>query len=107
VLHESIIRDPLSNVNKNLLVIRDRVTYHKDMPRKKLPAEVLDYFRKQGAKGGRIGGVLRAERMTPEQRSESARKAVLSRWSKATGRRSKAKFTDSMTTHLAKGSGPE
>jgi hypothetical protein len=49
---------------------------------KKLPPEALEYFRKQGAKGGKIGGILRAERMTPEQRSEAARKAVLVRWAK-------------------------
>lgn len=52
------------------------------MPRKKLSPDVLDYFRKQGAKGGKIGGTLRAERMSPEQRSEAARKAVLMRWAK-------------------------
>jgi len=52
------------------------------MPRKKLPPEVLDFFRKQGAKGGKMGGAIRAERMTPEQRSESARKAVQARWAR-------------------------
>jgi hypothetical protein len=35
-------------------------------------------------KGGKIGGKKRAERMTPEQRSEAARKAVLARWAKLT-----------------------
>jgi len=53
------------------------------MPRKKLPAEILEYFKKQGAKGGKIGGNLRAERMTAEQRSESARRAVQARWAKS------------------------
>jgi hypothetical protein len=52
------------------------------MATKKLPPEVLAFFKKQGAKGGKIGGALRAERMTQEERSESARKAVLVRWSK-------------------------
>jgi hypothetical protein len=52
------------------------------MPRKKLPAEVLEFFRKQGAKGGKKGGTTRAKRMTPEERSESARKAVMARWEK-------------------------
>ena len=50
--------------------------------RKKLPPEVVEFFRKQGAKGGRKGGVIRAERMTPEERSESARRAVTARWLK-------------------------
>jgi hypothetical protein len=52
------------------------------MPRRKLPADVMDFFRKQGAKGGKKGGVIRAARMTAEQRSESARKAVMARWEK-------------------------
>lgn len=50
------------------------------MPRKKLPDAVLEYFRKQGAKGGKIGGTRRAERMSKEELSESARKAVTARW---------------------------
>lgn len=35
-----------------------------------------------GRKGGLKGGRARAEKMTPEQRSEIARKAALARWSK-------------------------
>lgn len=42
---------------------------------KKLPAEVLQFFRKQGARGGRIGGKRSLETMTPEQRTARARKA--------------------------------
>ena len=48
----------------------------------KLPPEVLEYFRRQGAKGGRIGGKRSLETMTPEQRSERARKAVAAREAK-------------------------
>jgi hypothetical protein len=33
-----------------------------------------------GRAGGRKGGKARAEKMTPEERSEAARKAALSRW---------------------------
>jgi hypothetical protein len=33
-----------------------------------------------GKLGGKKGGLARAAAMTPEQRSESARKAVLARW---------------------------
>jgi len=51
-----------------------------------LPDDVLEFFRKQGAKGGKIGGTLRAARMTPEERRESARKAVLVRWAKQRAR---------------------
>ena len=36
-----------------------------------------------GRKGGLKGGAARAARMTPEQRSASARKAVRARWEKA------------------------
>ena len=36
-----------------------------------------------GRKGGKKGGPARAAKLTPEQRSESARKAVQARWSKA------------------------
>jgi hypothetical protein len=35
-----------------------------------------------GKKGGKIGGSLRAAKMTAEERSESARKAVQARWAK-------------------------
>jgi hypothetical protein len=40
------------------------------------------YFSKLGKKGGKKGGKARAAKMTPEQRSESARKAVMARWGK-------------------------
>ncbi|MGA2182227.1 MAG: hypothetical protein ABSH47_04300 [Bryobacteraceae bacterium] len=46
--------------------------------KKKNPAAVA-----LGRKGGKKGGLARAARLTPEQRSESARKAVQARWAKA------------------------
>ena len=49
------------------------------MAKKKLPPEVLEYFRKQGAKGGKIGGPIGGKRsletMTPEERTARAKKA--------------------------------
>jgi hypothetical protein len=42
---------------------------------KKLPPDVLAYFRQQGAKGGRIGGRRALETMTPEARIARAKKA--------------------------------
>jgi hypothetical protein len=39
---------------------------------------VLKFFRRTG----RAGGLKRAENMTPEERSEQARKAVQARWAK-------------------------
>lgn len=35
-----------------------------------------------GRKGGLVGGKKRAANMTPEQRSEAARKAAAARWAK-------------------------
>jgi hypothetical protein len=39
-----------------------------------------------GRKGGLKGGPARAAKMTPEERRESARKAVIARWEKARNR---------------------
>jgi hypothetical protein len=45
------------------------------------PARVKDPAAVElGRKGGMIGGKRRAANMTPEQRSDSARKAALARW---------------------------
>ncbi len=41
------------------------------------------YLAELGRKGGKIGGKARARKMTPEQRRESARKAVQARWARA------------------------
>ena len=45
--------------------------------KKKNPAAVA-----LGRKGGKKGGPARASKLTPEQRSESARRAVQARWAK-------------------------
>lgn len=47
-------------------------------PQKKNPAAVM-----LGRLGGLKGGHARAAKMSPEERSESARKAVQARWEKA------------------------
>ena len=52
------------------------------MAKKKLPADVREFFVKMGRKGGKIGGTARAANMTAKQRSESARRAVQARWAK-------------------------
>ena len=41
-----------------------------------------EFFKAAGRRGGLKGGKARAAKMTPEQRSESARKAVQARWAK-------------------------
>ena len=48
--------------------------------RKRLPADVLDYFRKEGARGGTIG----ANRMTAAQRTARAKKGAAARKKKRT-----------------------
>ncbi len=44
--------------------------------RPKLPPDVLEFFRKQGAKGGKIGGKRSLETMTPAERTARAKKAA-------------------------------
>jgi ABC-type branched-subunit amino acid transport system substrate-binding protein len=51
-----------------------------------LPEEQLDPVqvaaRELGRRGGLKGGKARAEKMTPEERTESAKKAAAARWTK-------------------------
>jgi hypothetical protein len=63
------------------------------MATKKLPPDVLEYFRQQGAEGGKIGGKRSLETMTPEQRSERARKAVAAREAKRAAKKATVKQT--------------
>ena len=42
---------------------------------KQLPADVLEFFRKHGSKGGKIGGKRSLETMTAAQRTARAKKA--------------------------------
>jgi hypothetical protein len=41
-----------------------------------------------GRRGGKVGGKARAANMTPEERSESARNAVMARWARAKAKKS-------------------
>ena len=43
--------------------------------------------RNGGKKGGKKGAKMRAEALTPEQRSQIARKAAMTRWTKAKKKR--------------------
>jgi hypothetical protein len=52
------------------------------MSSKKLPEDVRAYFARMGRMGGKIGGSSRAAKMTAQERSEAARKAVQARWAK-------------------------
>lgn len=55
------------------------------MGKQKLSPELRAYFAKLGKKGGGKGGAARAANMTPDQRSEAARKAVQVRWDRERG----------------------
>ena len=50
--------------------------------KKKLPAAVLEYFRKEGSKGGKIGGKARMEALSVEERKELAKVGAAARWAK-------------------------
>ena len=52
----------------------------------------LDFFRKHGKRGGKLGGKKAAANMTPEERSERAKKAVANRkWHPPVSEEEKAK----------------
>lgn len=79
-------RDPMQRAKKTLDFIIERSespsvsktpTKPKPKEKEKNPAAVA-----LGRLGGLKGGKVRAQRMTPEQRSEAARKAVQVRWAK-------------------------
>ena len=48
----------------------------------KLSKEALKFFREQGRKGGKLGGLARKAKLTPERRSEIAKIAVAAREAK-------------------------
>jgi hypothetical protein len=64
---------------KSVLDFRDRSRIMNGMARKKKNP----YAVALGRRGGLKGGPARASNMTPEERSESARNAVMARWAKA------------------------
>ena len=66
------------------LVIRDRFRYNRGVTENQDPTddELRELARILGRRGGKKGGKARAANMTPEERSESARKAVRARWAK-------------------------
>ncbi len=66
------------------LAIRDRLRYNRCVAENQDPTdeELRELARILGRRGGKKGGKARAAKMTPEERSESARKAVQARWAK-------------------------
>jgi hypothetical protein len=70
------LRKPPRDVNSLAFAIVQATTGGKVAEeRPKDPAAVA-----MGRKGGKKGGAVRASRMTPEQRSEAAKKAADARW---------------------------
>ena len=66
------------------LAIRDRLRYNRSVAENQDPTdeELRELARILGRRGGKKGGKARAANMTPEERSESARKAAKARWAK-------------------------
>ena len=66
------------------LAIRDRLRYNRHMTENQDPTdeELRELARRLGRRGGLKGGPARAAKMTPEERSEAARRAVNARWAK-------------------------
>jgi hypothetical protein len=66
------------------LAVRDRLRYNHHMTESQdlTDEELRELARKLGRRGGLKGGPARAAKMTPEERSEAARKAVNARWAK-------------------------
>jgi hypothetical protein len=64
-------------VKRRIVAFSRAVTYSWAMVKRKNPAAVA-----LGKKGGKKGGPARAANMTPEERSESARNAVVARWAR-------------------------
>jgi hypothetical protein len=50
--------------------------------KKELPPEVLEFFKKQGSRGGKLGGSKAWANLTPEERSTRAKNAVAAREAK-------------------------
>ena len=55
------------------------------MAKKKLPKEIREMFVSYGRLGGKIGGKIRTQSMTPDERKALAKKAAKARWKKAKG----------------------
>jgi len=74
LFHTYIMLDPLMDVK-----------YNCGMATRKLPPEIQAYFVKMGSKGGKLGGRIRADKLTGERRAEIARNASAARWAKKHG----------------------
>ena len=71
-------------ITRPQLAVRDRLRYNRHMTENQDPTdeELREVARMLGRRGGLKGGPARAAKMTPEERSEAARKAVNARWAR-------------------------
>jgi hypothetical protein len=70
---------PLQHVKGNCLTFSETALALDEMARK---SAVSKYLAEIGRRGGKKSGKARLEKLTPEQRSEVARKAAVARWGK-------------------------
>lgn len=61
-------------------LVKESTQEHKPEPVKVTRSEISRVMAAMGARGGKKGGKLRAERMTPEQRSDASARAANARW---------------------------
>jgi hypothetical protein len=78
------VLNPDESTAKSVSAIRDRLRYNRCVAENQNPTddELSELARILGRRGGLKGGKARATKMTPDERSESARKAVKARWAK-------------------------
>ena len=72
---------PLRESIRKRLLSHKGVMYYEGMA-KRLPADIRAYFVRMGRTGGKLGGKIRAEKLSPERRKEIARNAIAARWAK-------------------------
>src|ERR1039458_2940036 len=86
ILYESRFGTASGKGRNNRIILgltsRAAFVYNRGMSKTRLPPDMRAYLAKIGRKGGLKGGRARMDTMTPEQRSESARRAVQARWAR-------------------------
>ena len=85
-MHKRSRREPEDEVQAGIMAVNASVG---EAPRSKMaePPKLTKSLMSQlmaqiGRKGGKVGGKRRAERMTPEQRSDASSMAANARWAK-------------------------
>ena len=73
------------DINQLAKWIVDQTTSDEPEPTEKLPPEKDPLAVELGRRGGLKGGRARAEKLSPEQRSDIAKKAAAARWQRKSG----------------------